>query len=178
MNSSDFLVHFNPKLPLILARDASPYGVGACLSHVYPDGTERPIQFASQTLNDTQQRYPQIDKEAYSIVFGIRKFYQYLYGTKFTLYTDYKPLVQIFNPKKSLPVLTATRMQHYAIFLQTFNFDIKYKSSESHANADAMSRLRVNTTSCKQYDEPDIFEINQIETLPLTISKVATKTRV
>lgn len=57
MQSNTFLVHYDPTLPLVLATDASPYGVGAVLSHVYPDGSERPIQYASQTLNYTQQAY-------------------------------------------------------------------------------------------------------------------------
>jgi len=48
------LVPYNPKLPLILATDASPYGVGAILSHMYPDGTERVIQYASNSFNETQ----------------------------------------------------------------------------------------------------------------------------
>lgn len=50
------LVSFNPKLPVVVATDASPYGVGAVLSHKYPDGTERVIQYASATLNDTQKK--------------------------------------------------------------------------------------------------------------------------
>ena len=45
--SKEFLAHFNPKLPLILATDASSYGAGAILSHVYPNGEERVIQYAS-----------------------------------------------------------------------------------------------------------------------------------
>lgn len=90
------LVHFNPTLPITLATDASPYGVGAVLSHVYPDGTERAIQYASQTLSNTQKAYSQIDKEAYAIIFGIKKFYQFLHGGCFTLITDHRPLVQIF----------------------------------------------------------------------------------
>ncbi|KAL0098891.1 hypothetical protein PUN28_020877 [Cardiocondyla obscurior] len=66
--SNKILAHYNPKLPLILATDASPYGVGAVLSQLHPDGTEKVIQYASQTLTKTQQNYSQIDKEAYSII--------------------------------------------------------------------------------------------------------------
>lgn len=178
LNSSDFLTHFDAKLPIILATDASPYGVGAVISHIFPDGTERPIQFASQTLSSTQKKYPQIDKEAYAIMFGVRKFYQYLYGRRFVLYVDHKPLIQIFHPNKSLPVLSATRMQHYAIFLQAFNFDIKYKKSELHANADFVSRLPLKSENFTHYDEPDVFEMNQIETLPITVSEISKETSV
>lgn len=42
----------------------------------------------------------QIDKEAYAIIFGIKKFYQYLYENRFTLITDHRPLIKIFNPQK------------------------------------------------------------------------------
>ena len=38
--SSDVLVHYDVTLPVRLACDASPYGVGSVLSHVYPDGSE------------------------------------------------------------------------------------------------------------------------------------------
>ncbi|XP_045483761.1 uncharacterized protein K02A2.6-like [Harmonia axyridis] len=85
ISSDRVLAHFDPQLTLILATDASPYAVGAVLSHVYPDGTERPIQFASQVLSTVQQKYSQIDKEAYSIIFGVKKFFYYLYGRRFTL---------------------------------------------------------------------------------------------
>lgn len=70
--SNEVLAHYNSKLPLILAIDASPYGVGAVLSQLYPDGTEKVIQYASQTLSETQQKYSQIDKEAFSIIYGIK----------------------------------------------------------------------------------------------------------
>ncbi|XP_058840923.1 uncharacterized protein K02A2.6-like [Topomyia yanbarensis] len=73
MQSKDCLVHYSPELPLALAKDASPYGVGAVLSHLYPDGTERPIQFASQTLTSVQQGYMEVDKEAYAILFELNQ---------------------------------------------------------------------------------------------------------
>lgn len=98
IQSDKVLAHFDPTLDLILATDASAYAVGAVLSQISPDGIERPIQFASQMLSKTQQRYSQIDKEAYAIIYGVKKFYYYLYGRKFTLIKDHKPLVRIFSP--------------------------------------------------------------------------------
>lgn len=99
-----------------LATDASSYGVEV-VSHVMPNDTEKAIQYASQTLTDTQRKYSQIDKEeAYAIVFGGKKFFQYLYANKFTLITDHRPLTQTFSPEKSLPIHSAMRMQHYVIF--------------------------------------------------------------
>src|SRR5580765_7115610 len=62
--SNEILAHHNSKLPLILATDTSPYGVGAVLSQLCPDGKEKVIHYASQTLLVTQQKYSQIDKEA------------------------------------------------------------------------------------------------------------------
>ena len=54
LQSSRILVHFDPSLPLILSCDASPYGLGAVLSHKMPNGEERPVGFASRTLTATE----------------------------------------------------------------------------------------------------------------------------
>lgn len=165
------LAHYDPKLPLVLATDASPVGVGAVLSHIYPDGSEKPIQFASQTLSPVQQRYTQIDREAYGIIFGIRKFYQYVYARKFILITDNKPLSQILSPEKGLPTLSATRMQHYAIFLQSFTYEIRYRKSADHSNADALSRLPLTEIN-RRKEEIEVIELNAIETLPVSVKQL------
>ncbi|XP_062539128.1 uncharacterized protein K02A2.6-like [Armigeres subalbatus] len=116
-----------------------------------PDGTECPIQFASQTLNRVQQKYMQVDKEAYAIIFGVKKFY----GRKFTLITDKQAISKIFGEHKGLPVM---------------------KSSD-HAKADAMSRIPMDEADpYNLVEEADVIELNQIETLPLTAAELAQAT--
>ena len=134
--SARVLTHYDPVLPITTAADASAYGVGAVISHVLPDGSERPIAFASRTLTQTERNYAQLEKEALSLVFGIKKFHRYLYGRKFTLVTDHKPLTAILGPKKGVPTLAAARLQRWAMLLSAYNYDIRYKSTTAHSNAD------------------------------------------
>ncbi|GBL76949.1 Uncharacterized protein K02A2.6 [Araneus ventricosus] len=170
------LVHYDPELPLTLASDASPVGVGCVLAHIYPDGSERPIAFASKTLSKTEQKYSQIDKEALAIVWAVKKFYLYLKGRRFTLVTDHKPLVAIFGSKRGLPVLTATRLLHYALILQSFQFDIVFRKTADHGNADFLSRLQKTSEELEVKDDITIFQMTQTETLPVTSRELRQET--
>ena len=91
LTSSRLLVHFDPKLSLTLACDASAYGLGAVLAHKYLDGSERPIGYASRSLSRAEKNYSQIEKESLACVFGINKFHSYILGHSFNLITDHKP---------------------------------------------------------------------------------------
>ena len=155
LSKSEALAHSDPKLPLQLACDASPYGMGAVVSHVMPSGVERPIAFASRTLSKEESNYAQIEREALSIVFEVKKFHQYLFGRKFTLLTDHQPLTSIFGPHTGIPSLAASRMQRWALLLSAHQYDIKYRWSDQHQNTDRLSRLPLPVT----HPEPTQAEI-------------------
>ena len=119
------LVHLDVNLSIKLQCDASPYAVGAVLSHVMDSGEDSPIAFASRTLTSSEQNYAQIQREALALLFGVKHFHQYIFGRKFTLVTDHKPLLTILGPKAAVPSLTAARLQHWALTLAAYNYDIR-----------------------------------------------------
>ena len=140
--SSNVLVHYNPKLEVQLALDTSPVGLGAVISHITADGTERPIACASRSLTKSDSNYSVIEKEALAIIFGIRKFQQFLYGRRFTLLTDHQPLTLLFGSKKAIPAVAASHIQTDA----RFSFQLTSMIS-STVNLSRMRMPRVIQTS-------------------------------
>ena len=171
LTSSTTLSHYDPKLPLSIACDASQVGIGAVLFHTLPDNVEKPIAYASRKLGKAEKNYAQIQKEALAIVYGIQKFRQYLLGRKFNLITDHKPLLTIFNPAKGIPETAASRLQRWAIILSAYDFVVQYKPTAKHGNADGLSRLPLNVTEPDDLsEEADVvcaIEEQQLDCLPI-----------
>ena len=153
------------------------------------NGEERPIVYASRTITKTEQKYAQIDKEALTIVWEIKKIFHYLYARRFTLITDHKPLAQILHPEKSLPVLCISHMANYADYLSHFNYDVLFKTTKANKNADYCSRAPLPITSDSinmihqgveeilEVDEFKQFILNQVKQLPIRADHIARETK-
>ena len=137
------MANYDPALPLQLARDVLCYGIAAVLSHRYSDGTERPIAFTPRTLLPSECNYAQIEREALSLVFGTQKFHQYISSCQFTLITDHCQLTIIFGDKRDIPPVAAARLQCWALLLSAYYYNIVFKPTKLHANADCFSCLPI-----------------------------------
>ena len=172
------VVNYDPQLPIILTCDASPRGLAAYLSQPYSD-RDRLVACASKGLTKAQVNYSQIDREAAAIIFGISKFYDYLYAREFTLRTDNKPLSRIFGPNKGIPRMATSRLQNWAHFLSAFSYKIECIRSEENIVADAFSRLpggKCDKPCEKEIEVTYLHYVVQSESVNFDYKTVARKT--
>jgi transposase InsO family protein len=121
--------------PFFLTSDASNYAVGAVLAQENEKGTRLAIAYASRTLNPAEQNLSAIEKELLAVVWATRYFRHYIYGVKFVLETDHKPLLWLSNLKEPNAKLMRWKLQ-----LNEFDFEIRHVPGKSNKVADALSR--------------------------------------
>lgn len=141
LSSDLLLMHYNPNMPIHVAADASSHGIGAVIYHTFPDNSMKAVHHISRSLTQAEKNYSQIEKEGLALIFAVQRFHKMLFGRKFTLHTDHKPLLSIFGSKKGIPVYTANRLQRWALILLAYNFEIKYTNTLEFGHADVLSRL-------------------------------------
>lgn len=118
VSTTPILKFFDSQKATTVSVDASPYGLGVVLLQ-----DDQPIEYASASLTPTQQRYNHIEKEMLALVYGCERFHFYLYGNRFNLHTDHRPLLGLI--KKPFDELSP-RLQRMAIRLLRYDFVLEY----------------------------------------------------
>lgn len=126
ITSDSVLIYPDFNDTFILATDASGIGVGAILSQ-NRGGLERPVAFASKKLNKAEQNYSTIERELLGIIFGIKQFRCYLYGRRFTIITDHRPLKWILSLKDP-----TSRLARWALLLAEYEFDVIHRPGKKN----------------------------------------------
>ncbi|GJR19263.1 putative reverse transcriptase domain-containing protein [Tanacetum coccineum] len=110
--------------------DASHKGLGAVLMQ-----REKVIAYASRQLKIHEKNYTTHDLELGSVVFALKIWRHYLYGTKCTVFTDHKSLQHILDQKE-----LNMRQRRWLELLSDYDCDIRYHSGKANVVADALSR--------------------------------------
>ena len=135
LTSAPILAFPNFDLEFQLSVDACGTSIGFVLSQKQ-DGCDRILAFGGRSLNQHERNYSINELEALSVVEGIKYFHVYLYGRKFTVYTDNSSITWLYKQK------TPTgRIARWIFRLLEYDFEIIYKPGKLNANADAISRI-------------------------------------
>lgn len=152
-------------LPFVLQTDASGEGLGAVLAQVQ-NGQERVIAYASRGLSPPETRYPAHKLEFLALKWAVTdKFYDHLYGRRFSVLTENTPLKYVMSSAK----LDVTG-QRWVSQLAAFDFDIQYRKGNTNANADALSRMSNQEVAKVLYTNPQHVPQQQGGTQALFVS--------
>lgn len=131
------------KKQFILTTDASKTACGAVLAQQHGN-IELPIAFASKAFTKGESNKSTIEQELIAIHWAIMHFRPYLYGRKFLVKTDHRPLVYLFSIKNPSSRLTRMRVD-----LEEFVFDVEYVQGKLNVGADALSRISIDSETLK-----------------------------
>ncbi|KAJ1130301.1 hypothetical protein NDU88_008654 [Pleurodeles waltl] len=119
----------------IVQTDASEHGIGAVLAQLNEEGQDQPVVFISRRLLPREQRWSAIEREAFAVVWALKKLRPYLFGTHFLVQTDHRPLRWLMQMRGENP-----KLLRWSISLQGMDFTVEHRPGVDHANADGLSR--------------------------------------
>ncbi|KAK4321239.1 hypothetical protein Pmani_007963 [Petrolisthes manimaculis] len=134
LTSAPVLAYPDYSKPFILNTDASYSGLGAVLMQEH-QGKNRPIAYASRTLNKAEKNYAVTEIEALAVVWALKKFKYIIYGYPIEILTDHKPLLHLFKGKDLFG-----RMARWLLTVQNYMPTFTYIKGKANVAADALSR--------------------------------------
>ena len=99
------------------------------------------MAYGSRNLTEAERNYAQFDHKELAVVFGVRHFHYNVFGQQFTVFTDHRPLLGVLGEGKSIPTMASGRMIRWALTLQAYRYQLRYRPAARHQNADGLSRL-------------------------------------
>ncbi|XP_062535161.1 uncharacterized protein K02A2.6-like [Armigeres subalbatus] len=100
--------------------------------------------------------------EALAVYYAVRRLSSYLLGKSFTILTDHQPLVSLFG-RKGIPDMVFGKLQHWAVFLANYGYEIKYIKGVSNKVADFLSRSPVQCCDDEVEDDEEVMFLQYIE---------------
>ncbi|RXN15994.1 putative protein K02A2.6-like protein [Labeo rohita] len=119
-----------------------------------------------------EKRYSQLDKEGLAVVLGIQKFHKYLYGRSFTICTDHKPLISLFNEKKPIPQMGSPRVQRWAVLLSAYDYTMVFRPGKANACADALSRLPIKDEETEEKKSEQVLMLDVLGDAPVNTPQI------
>ncbi|GJR26119.1 putative reverse transcriptase domain-containing protein [Tanacetum coccineum] len=126
--------------------DASHKGLGAVLMQ-----REKVIAYASRQLKIHEKNYTTHDLELGSVVFALKIWRHYLYGTKCTVFTDHKSLQRILDQKE-----LNMRQRRWLELLSDYDCDIRYHPGKANVVADALSQAQIEALKPENLENEDV----------------------
>ena len=131
LTGAGVIAYFDPNKDTNILVDASPVGLGAVLTQ-----NGKILCYASRALTGVEQRYPQTEREILAVVYVTEHSHLYLYGEKFTITTDHRPLLEIV---KSLKPAMA-RIERWHLCLMPYRYSLICQPGKNDLNpADYLS---------------------------------------
>ena len=133
---------------LCLFTDASTVGCSIIVTQTTKEELNKPVReqkhdivfMTTHRWDDTERRWHISSQEAYPIVLALNRLDYLFAGRKLNIFMDHKNLAYIFNPDKETPKTTLTRLQRWALLIQSRRYCIRHIAGEDNIAADLFSR--------------------------------------
>ena len=100
------------------------------------------VAYASRQLRVHERNYPTHDLELAAVVFVLKIWRHYLYGSRFEVFSDHKSLKYIFDQKE-----LNMRQRRWLEFLKDYDFNLSYHPGKANVVADALSRKTIHMSA-------------------------------